>query len=51
MATTIRSGISSSASRTGPRPKVTFADGVVVNRVMDAAYASAKSGTWQPIGR
>jgi predicted dehydrogenase len=35
----------------GTAPKVTFADGVVVNRVMDAAYASAKSGTWQPIGR
>lgn len=35
----------------GARPKVTFAEGVVVNRVMDAAYASAKSGTWQPIGR
>lgn len=33
----------------GRRPRVTFADGVVVNRVMDAAYASAASGTWQPI--
>lgn len=35
--------------RTGAAPKLTFADGVVVNRVMDAAYASAKSGTWQAI--
>ena len=35
--------------RTGEKPKVTFADGVIVNRVMDAAYASAKAGKWQPI--
>ena len=35
---------------TGAKPKLTFADGVVVNRVMDAAYASAQSGTWQAIG-
>lgn len=35
--------------RTGSRPKVTFADGVMVNRVMDAAYRSASTGTWQPI--
>ena len=34
---------------TGATPKLTFAEGVVVNRVMDAAYASAKSGTWQAI--
>jgi predicted dehydrogenase len=35
--------------RRGTTPKATFADGVAVNRVMDAAYASAASGTWQPI--
>ena len=35
--------------RSGTTPRVTFADGVAVNRVMDAAYASAASGTWQPI--
>ncbi len=34
----------------GRKPNVTFADGVIVNRVMDAAYASARSGTWQSIG-
>ena len=33
----------------GATPKVTFADGVVVNRIMDAAYASARTGGWQPI--
>ena len=35
--------------RTGRAPKLGFAEGVVVNRIMDAAYLSAKSGGWQPI--
>lgn len=35
--------------REGRRPALTFDDGVIVNRVMDAAYASARSGSWQPI--
>jgi predicted dehydrogenase len=30
--------------QSGARPKVTFAEGVVVNRIMDAAYASAAAG-------
>jgi predicted dehydrogenase len=36
--------------RTGTAPKVSFADGVVVNRIMDAAYVSAQTGSWQAIG-
>jgi predicted dehydrogenase len=35
--------------QTGRAPKLSFAEGVVVNRIMDAAYLSAKSGTWQAI--
>ena len=35
--------------RTGRAPKLGFAEGVVVNRIMDAAYHSAKSRGWQPI--
>jgi predicted dehydrogenase len=36
--------------QTGARPKVTFADGVAVNRIMDAAYASAAAGGgWRDI--
>jgi predicted dehydrogenase len=35
--------------QTGTRPKVTFADGVAVNRIMDAAYASAAAGGWHDI--
>ena len=34
--------------RTSPRE--TFYDGYVVNAVMDAAYRSAKSGAWEPVG-
>jgi predicted dehydrogenase len=34
----------------GRRPKLGFAEGVAVNRIMDAAYASARSGAWQSIG-
>jgi predicted dehydrogenase len=35
--------------RHGRKPALTFADGVVVNRIMDAAYASARAGGWQAI--
>jgi predicted dehydrogenase len=30
-------------------PAETFADGLVVNRVLDACYASMRSGTWEPV--
>jgi predicted dehydrogenase len=30
-------------------PAETFADGVVVNRIIDACYASMRSGTWQAV--
>ena len=30
-------------------PDETFADGVVVNRVIDACYASMRSGTWESV--
>jgi predicted dehydrogenase len=33
----------------GGRPMETFYDGYVVNSVMDACYASAKSGRWEPV--
>ena len=33
----------------GRSPQETFYDGYVVNAIMDAAYASAKSGRWEPI--
>lgn len=36
--------------QTGRKPKLGFAEGVAVNRIMDAAYASGRSGTWQSIG-
>jgi len=35
--------------RDGTRSRVSFADGVAVSRVMDAAYASAASGSWHSI--
>jgi len=34
---------------TGREPRETFADGVVVNRVLDACYRSMRSGTWEPV--
>ncbi|HST16428.1 MAG TPA: Gfo/Idh/MocA family oxidoreductase [Gaiellaceae bacterium] len=34
---------------TGREPTETFYDGYVVNAVMDAVYAAAKSGRWEPI--
>ena len=33
----------------GGQPTETFYDGYVVNAVMDACYASSKSGTWKPV--
>src|SRR5205085_12069922 len=33
----------------GRQPMETFYDGYVVNAVMDACYAAAKSGTWEPV--
>jgi predicted dehydrogenase len=35
--------------QTGSAPKLGFDAGVVVNRIMDAAYASANTGRWQAI--
>ncbi len=34
---------------TGREPMETFYDGYVVNAVMDACYASAESGKWEPV--
>lgn len=33
----------------GTLPRETFYDGYVVNAILDAAYASAKSGRWEPV--
>ncbi len=33
----------------GRSPRETFYDGYVVNAVMDAAYRSARSGSWEPV--
>jgi predicted dehydrogenase len=33
----------------GQQPKETFYDGYVVNTILDAAYASAKSKQWEPV--
>jgi predicted dehydrogenase len=33
----------------GAQPKETFYDGYVVNAVMDACYASARSRSWEPV--
>jgi predicted dehydrogenase len=35
--------------RHGTMPLLTFADGLEVNRILDAAYASARSGTWERV--
>jgi predicted dehydrogenase len=37
------------AFRTGREPRETFHDGFVVNAVLDAAYRSLKSGSWEPV--
>jgi predicted dehydrogenase len=34
---------------TGGTPQETFYDGYVVNAIMDACYASARTGTWAPV--
>jgi predicted dehydrogenase len=31
------------------QPRLTFRDGLEVNRIVDAAYRSASEGTWQPV--
>jgi predicted dehydrogenase len=36
--------------RDGKPPRETFEDGYVVNRVLDAGYASMKSKRWEPVG-
>jgi len=38
-----------SAFREGRTPRETFADGLVVNQIVDAAYRSMKSGHWETI--
>jgi hypothetical protein len=37
------------AMESGRAPRETFYDGYVVNTVMDAAYRSAKSRSWEPV--
>ena len=35
--------------RAGRPPRETFRDGYVVNAILDAAYRSMRSGTWEPV--
>ena len=35
--------------RAGVEPRETFRDGFVVNTIIDAAYRSMRSGTWEPV--
>ncbi len=37
--------------RSGTTPRETFHDGLVVNEILDAAYRSMSSGTWEPVAR
>ena len=37
------------AMEQGRAPRESFYDGLVVNAVMDAAYTSAKTRTWEPV--
>ncbi|MEJ7748400.1 MAG: Gfo/Idh/MocA family oxidoreductase [Candidatus Limnocylindrales bacterium] len=37
------------AFRDGRAPQETFEDGLIVNKVLDAAYRSIESGRWEPI--
>jgi predicted dehydrogenase len=37
------------AFREGRRPQETFEDGLIVNRILDAAYRSIGSGRWEPL--
>jgi predicted dehydrogenase len=39
------------AYRSGTTPRETFADGYVVNTIIDAAYRSMRSGRWETIAR
>ena len=39
------------AFRDGRAPQETFADGLIVNRILDAAYRSISSGHWEPVAR
>lgn len=38
------------ALRDGRAPQETFHDGLAVNQILDAAYRSMKSGSWEPVG-
>jgi predicted dehydrogenase len=38
-----------SAFRDGREPGETLRDGYVVNAILDAAYASMRSGRWEPV--
>jgi predicted dehydrogenase len=37
------------AFREGRRPQETFEDGLIVNRILDAAYRSIETGRWEPV--
>ena len=37
------------AFRDGRKPQETFEDGLIVNRILDAAYRSMQSGHWEPV--
>jgi predicted dehydrogenase len=37
------------AFRDGRRPQETFEDGLIVNRILDAAYRSIASGHWEAV--
>jgi len=37
------------AFREGRKPQETFEDGLAVNRILDAAYRSIKTGQWEPV--
>jgi predicted dehydrogenase len=39
------------AFRDGRPPQETFEDGLIVNRILDAAYRSIASGHWEPVER
>jgi predicted dehydrogenase len=38
------------AFREGRPPQETFADGLIVNQILDAAYRSIRSGQWESVG-
>ena len=38
------------AFRDGHAPRETFEDGLIVNRILDAAYRSMRSGRWEAVG-